>query len=256
MENIIKNKLLIVLVLFIILTTTMCSSVFASETTTYNYSFNSDSKNFHAWTHRIWMIQLPRDMIAIRINVDDFEGLSNHIVEVSEGEGYFYIYVYYYEGDVSFVSDDTCMRVNIGEGGSATYSFYGSWISDVHDGGIISFPTSNNGYLTSDSFTTSVANYSQRLKYYYGDCAVFDNNGNEVFQGAPQGQEGGITNPANPVEEITTPGVQVELMKPTQVEEILPQIIAVVEIVLPIFLGIFGVLLVLYLIKSKNLLHL
>lgn len=61
-----------------------------------------------------------------------------------------------------------------------------------------------------------------------------------VFQGAPQ------------VEEVP----KVELMKATQVEEIPQQIVAVVMIVLPIFLAIFGVLLVLYLIKSKNLLQL
>lgn len=61
-----------------------------------------------------------------------------------------------------------------------------------------------------------------------------------VFQIAPQ------------VEEVP----KVELMKATQVEEIPQQIVAIVTIVLPIFLAIFGVLLVLYLIKSKNLLQL
>lgn len=66
-------------------------------------------------------------------------------------------------------------------------------------------------------------------------------SGNVVFHVAPQAQG-----------EV----VQVELMKPTQVQEIPQQIVAVVMIVLPIFLGIFGVLLVLYLIKSKNLLQL
>lgn len=76
----------------------------------------------------------------------------------------------------------------------------------------------------------------------YGNHDICNSSTNEVvFQGAPQAQEG---------------AVQVELMKPTQVQEIPQQILAVVMIVLPIFLGIFGVLLVLYLIKSKNLLQL
>lgn len=75
----------------------------------------------------------------------------------------------------------------------------------------------------------------------FADYTVFDYNREVVFQEAPQTQG-----------ELS----KVELMKPTQVQEIPQQIVAVVMIVLPIFLGIFGVLLVLYLIRSKNLLQL
>ena len=78
-------------------------------------------------------------------------------------------------------------------------------------------------------------------KTIFSNTNVYNNNNELVFQGAPQAQG---------------EAVQVELMKPTQVQEIPQQIVAVVMIVLPIFLGIFGVLLVLYLIKSKNLLQL
>ena len=49
---------------------------------------------------------------------------------------------------------------------------------------------------------------------------------------------------------------QVVMMEITQVEELPTAIIQIVQIILPVFLVIFGVLLVLYLIKSKNLLHL
>ena len=49
---------------------------------------------------------------------------------------------------------------------------------------------------------------------------------------------------------------QVATMEITQVEALPMAIIQIVEIILPVFLIVFGVLLVLYLIKSKNLLHL
>lgn len=96
--------------------------------------------------------------------------------------------------------------------------------------------TAGSGYHITSGSTDF---FYGKLVCVYTSHDVYDRNNNLVFQGAPQ---------------VQTP--QVELMKPTQVEEILPQMIAVVEIVLPIFLGIFGILLVLYLIKSNNLLHL
>lgn len=49
---------------------------------------------------------------------------------------------------------------------------------------------------------------------------------------------------------------QVATMEMTQVEELPRAIIQIVKIILPVFLAIFGILLVLYLIKSKNLLNL
>ena len=75
---------------------------------------------------------------------------------------------------------------------------------------------------------------------YVCNFDIKDAEGNVVFPKAP------------PQEEVPT----VELMKATQVEEIPQQIVKIVMIVLPVFLAIFGTLLVLYLIKSKNLLHL
>lgn len=48
----------------------------------------------------------------------------------------------------------------------------------------------------------------------------------------------------------------VEPMKVGKVEELPTLIIQIVEMIIPVFLIIFGTLLVLYLIKSKNLLHL
>lgn len=79
------------------------------------------------------------------------------------------------------------------------------------------------------------------LADYYIATANYDvyNDSNElVFQGAPQ--------------EIA----QVEPMKIQQVEELVPKMVEIVKIVLPVCLIVFGTLLVVYLIKSKNLLHL
>lgn len=82
--------------------------------------------------------------------------------------------------------------------------------------------------------------YSSHIIPLYSTYDVYSSDGQLVFPPAPPQEE----------------APQVELMKPTQLEEIPQQIAGVVEIALPIFLAIFGILLVLYLIKSKNLLHL
>ena len=238
MENILKNKLLIILVLFTILINIICLSVFASEIANYTYSCTYAGKN-------------------LNINVSDFEGYSRHLVSVVETDGYLTINVYYFNGDVTFSSRDAGLFINVPEGVSICQFSNSSSINDFYSGTTWSFPGSLNGTTREGSafFSVNTYHYNQAVKTFYGQANVLDNEGNVVFQGAPQEQEE-ITNPTNPEEEITSPVVQVELMKPTQVQEILPQIMAVVGIVLPTLLTIFGVLLVLYLIKSKNLLHL
>lgn len=121
--------------------------------------------------------------------------------------------------------------------GEADRTFYkydptssSSWVLDgtVHNPGVqtVNCSPADLLYFNNVNNSSSLSNYI---------------NYNVVFQVAPQTPE-----------EVD----KVELMKPTQVQEIPQQIVAVVMIVLPIFLGIFGVLLVLYLIKSKNLLQL
>ena len=64
---------------------------------------------------------------------------------------------------------------------------------------------------------------------------VYTEDGDLVFQGAP---------------------VTVEPMEMKQVEEILPEMWKIVQMIIPACLLIFGTLLVVYLIKSKNLLQL
>lgn len=225
MENILKNKLLIILVLFTILINIICLSVFAeseSETYTYAYSCSSASKN-------------------LNICVDDIEGYSRHLVFIGEVDNCVNVYVYYFNEGATFTIGQNGLLVHVPSDDSVCWYAKSSSISNFYSGTTWSFPSSlsSNVHEGETSFSTSFYKIAQSVKTYYGQANVLDSEGNVVFQGAPHAQV-----------------AQVELMKPTQVEEILPQIIAIVEIVLPIFLGIFGILLVLYLIKFKNLLHL
>lgn len=76
------------------------------------------------------------------------------------------------------------------------------------------------------------------LNLIYANHDVLNEEGEVVFQGAP------------------LPPQVVEPMKIQQVEEIPQEVIKIVKMIIPTFLMIFGTLLVLYLIKSKNLLSL
>lgn len=78
--------------------------------------------------------------------------------------------------------------------------------------------------------------YTYSLPCVYSNCDLLNTDGDVVFSLAPL--------------------EMVELMKAIQPEEIPQQIIQITKMILPIFLLIFGTLLVLYLLKSKNLLHL
>lgn len=116
------------------------------------------------------------------------------------------------------------------------YCFYGM------DGGSIQDGVCNNYFVTNKflSYSSSTEDQLTKDEIVFSTYDICDKSGNVVFQGAPQVEE----------------APKVELMKATQVEEIPQQIAGILGIALPIFLTIFGILLVLYLIKSKNLLHL
>ena len=133
----------------------------------------------------------------------------------------------------------TLNTLSLSDNASSSFSY--SYFANVFNGNNFDFD------LTGDIVENSNSSFTFRCfdgdnvnltNYYYSNFDVLDSSGNVVFQKAPQET------------------FQVELMKPTQVEEIPAQIVGIVKIVLPIFLTIFGVLLVLYLIKSKNLLQL
>lgn len=158
----------------------------------------------------------------VSYEVSSFIQTFDKIFIITDGSSY-YLFVMPYDSDIVVNGLLYCSSGSFYQATTATRS-----ISEL-----LSFGEDNFTSFSGGSF-----GYGRDI--YYTNFNVYDTDGNLVFQGAPQ------------VEEVP----KVELMKATQVEEIPQQIIAVVMIVLPIFLAIFGVLLVLYLIKSKNLLQL
>lgn len=103
-----------------------------------------------------------------------------------------------------------------------------------------------NGSFSDIGFTSSISMGSKITNYYSSkdiyscndDVLNIINTGTLVFPGAP------------------LPIPMVEPMEVGKVEELPTLIIQIVEMIIPVFLIIFGTLLVLYLIKSKNLLQL
>lgn len=106
--------------------------------------------------------------------------------------------------------------------------------------------SSGKGFVYSNSFSTTTLNPNYKCYYSTQDIPVANYLGNGLyeitdeilFQGAP------------------LPIPMVEPMEVGKVEELPTLIIQIVEMIIPVFLIIFGTLLVLYLIKSKNLLQL
>ena len=95
----------------------------------------------------------------------------------------------------------------------------------------------DNDFGSNDRVTELGFPLNERDVFMFSNYVVLDSNGKTVFQVAPQAQ-------VEPLAEIT------------QVEEIQPVVAKIVGLVLPACLTIFGTLLVLFLIKSKNLLQL
>jgi len=228
MKNIFKNKLLIVIVLFVILLVSMCSNVLAdTEYPLYNQGGSLMDYKVSGFSP------------SFKDNEDSFFLTNDGSVGYFDSSRY-YLYCSSTNKGLIFLKRKSNNSV-------AEETLRVEYYNRTYD-------SENKVYVFSsfdhESFASGLS-----YTFVFTTQNIVNENGDVVFQQAPQEQEE-ITNPTNPEEEITSPVVQVELMKPTQVEEILPQIIAVVGIVLPTLLTIFGVLLVLYLIKSKNLLHL
>lgn len=155
-----------------------------------------------------------------------------------------------------FLSDDTTVTVDF------------STLENLQDNYII---LNVDGFgLSMISWSSSTTLTSPYGGYFSGNfyCFTYDTNiNNFVFEIYTTSRTYGgailgyytTTDIYNNVDEVVflkAPQIQVEPMKTYQVEEIPLMIMKVMWIILPIFLLIFGTLLVLYLIKSKNLLHL
>lgn len=215
-NNFFTHKFLPIIGVFLLVAFSLCTSCFASSV-----SYNDE------------LVELPSFFD------DYYYFIYFKCTYDSSIEQYGYSYIYCFSHNPIFVSDvngrkqltgENCSYNCSGNSGSnwtSSSTPFQSFINSIPE------PTRFSGgvWINSVDYDNGIILCNHDIK---------DVNGNVVFQVAPQ------------VEEVP----KVELMKATQVEEIPQQIVAVVMIVLPIFLAIFGVLLVLYLIKSKNLLQL
>lgn len=216
MKNILKNKLLLIMFLFFtfvvgILNFSLCSSqeydaYYKAQTTGWKFS---------------------------NINIS-FEDNEDSFVIENNSSGC--IRIYYFDSSkyslINYTTNSNTVFLKYKNSdkvaeGCLRYASY----SRIYD-------SDNKLYISGDLIDTGTCSGFSFSRHFFCTSDILNENGETVFQGAPQ--------------EVP----QVELMKATQVEEIPQQIAGILAIVLPIFLAIFGVLLVLYLIKSKNLLQL
>jgi len=198
MQNILKNKILIILSIFLILIFNLYTFCFAADVTIEdtNYQLSDFVSSYY-----------NKSIVMYRFN-----------------ETCFFLFL----SDTPLVIDKSNAVVT----NLDNTEFYKSFGYKVDISSMLLLDKSSFSFLK--TFSDNPLRYAGNILYSTTD--VYDTEGNVVFQGAPQ--------------------PKVELMKATQVEEIPQQITRVVLIVLPIFLLIFGIFLVLYLIKSKNLLNL
>ena len=123
-------------------------------------------------------------------------------------------------------------------------------------------PEGINVSLYSNFDDTSVDGHFDYFKYSYPDCEFLDDGTSQGFDlhdnnfGLYTDVDIGSIDPDHPDVFFSPTPVGVKTMEIQQVEEIPQVIIKVVMMILPVCLGIFGILLVIYLIRSKNLLNL
>ena len=216
MQNLFKNKLFIIFSLFIILVAFISSSCFAS----FDFTYNDTSYSVDDFNNLLSeKNDNNTDFVLLFITQGSPSAYSSdYILFTYSGNLYYKLgYLYVLDNDFSALK---C----------------GNFYYHINKYNVFNWERYGEGW---DTYHNSDCQWS--IVYSTSDVYSYDDKSTVVFQVAPQAQG---------------EAVQVELMKPTQVQEIPQQIVAVVMIVLPIFLGIFGVLLVLYLIKSKNLLQL
>ena len=231
-RKIFTHKFLPIIAVFMLVLFTLTTSCFGAMT----YTMEDGSELILETLPDI----LYSDIVLFKVDINSttWKDFDYFLCTYNSSEGVF-AYPYY-----DFSTDVPCPITNI------RFSFIKSLndVSTVRDGNMVrcySYNSSTGVWKLSSEGTYNLSLTGNIVSYYstkdiYSFKPDDSNNlvGDVVFQGAP------------------LPITQVELMKPIQVEEIPAQIVGIVKIVLPIFLIIFGVLLVLYLIKSKNLLQL
>lgn len=214
MKEILQNKLLIIFLIVFTLIGTMCSSVYASSDLIYKVK-NLDGLEL--------TFNVPSDLRA----------------------NYKYVYITQYN-----FSDGTRTDYTVCFSDVALFADVSSHVIRLSKDYNSSFPKPANSikwYVFDDEIQSKTSfSMEDNCDFYeniiegtsdilYSNVDVYDYNNPDklVFQGAPQ--------------------MEVELVQAMKVEEIPQKIIQIIMIILPIFLLIFGTLLVIYLIRLKNL---
>lgn len=239
-NNFLTHKFLPVLSVFLLVISLFCTSVFAiSDVSNYSFYNSLIEKN----------VTIDEELLVDIFNFvpDDY---NNILVIYTKIDNIDY-YSFYFSSYPIAISSSSGRLQYAFKNGYYKYIVNSEKINkcdleyfDLNTSTIQGFQnySNDNGIYTSvySSFNDdTVCVYSNHDVYYYNPSDKTVDLETVVFQGAPQEQE------------VT----QVELMKPIQVQEIPQQIAGILAIALPIFLVIFGVLLLLYLLKSKNLLN-
>lgn len=232
MKEILKNKFLLILSILLFFITIFSSNVFASsdniEITGFNSYFNEDC------TYTI-----PKDVYNEFIGKYDYSFIYINSYFASDRE---------YNSLSCLTTDHQIYMMNNSDAIYVKGNYILSNLYFNRDGNRFIYDYSSKSSFFSEDYTSTFIGLPS------GGVSSFAFVSRDILKGNPV--IGDVTDEV--LFQGALPGVpQVEPLKEIQQpEEILPAILKIVKMILPACLIIFGTLLVLYLIKSKNLLQL
>ena len=221
----ISNKILVILSIFAILITCVCSSAFA-----YDIGVSKDI------TYKI-----PDDLSS-----HAFKWIYSGVYRYNDSGCTAYTFIFTSDSPISIelgekTNTNDMVRQNITLHSDSEIYFVWNSVNTSYKEDYLNAPYFSdftNSEIYEYSKKSSFVRYycdAEKTSYGYSNFDVKDIDGNVVFQGAQ---------------------AVVQPMEIQRVEEILPEMWAIARTIIPICLAVFGVLLVVYLIKSKNLLQL
>lgn len=179
---------------------------------------------------------------AVTYTMSDGNDVTFENIPVDENPDYFIFYAkssvignnYYYITYNSLLGDFLCINKD-------TFAFSSSSPFNI-------YRISENNLSGNFSLVETGGSFN------YGEKAVSFYSNRDVYLGVKDGysyvSSGEILFTGAPLPQVVEP------MKITQVQEIIPAMMEIAKMIIPVCLIIFGTLLVVYLIKSKNLLQL
>ena len=234
MNKIFKNKIFLLLMFSVLFVLAFNCNSFAVSSTC---SFTDDEIG-----HSVTIKNLPEEVSDYKYMV-----LGKEITKWSDGSGCYRVCIFLSNFPIyTDTAGEKLVNSSKEFNGSkylmlSCYPYYNSKVSLDLSKTPKEFDFSTDSYASVSegswgSWIDSTILYPSRSLLYSNSDILIEGTDKVVFQGAPQ--------------------TQVEpLMEITQVEEIQPAVAKIVGLVLPACLIIFGTLLVLYLIRSKNLLQ-